>query len=70
MRTVVEIEGALLEAAQRELGTSTAKETVQAALAEIAERGRRRDAFEFWRTEGSPDLLDPQITKHESPGQD
>ncbi|MGW2220479.1 hypothetical protein ACWCSD_36315 [Nonomuraea sp. NPDC001684] len=28
------------------------------------ERAGAIEAFEFWRTEGSPDLLDQEITRH------
>ncbi|MER6003068.1 type II toxin-antitoxin system VapB family antitoxin [Nonomuraea angiospora] len=64
MRTVIDIDKELLEVAQHELGTSTMKETVNAALAEIAERAKRREAFEYWRTRDYSDLLDPEIMKH------
>ncbi|MBB5777162.1 type II toxin-antitoxin system VapB family antitoxin [Nonomuraea angiospora] len=64
MRTVIDIDKELLEVAQHELGTSTMKETVNAALEEIAERAKRREAFEYWRTRDNSDLLDPEIMKH------
>ncbi|MGA5756733.1 type II toxin-antitoxin system VapB family antitoxin [Nonomuraea bangladeshensis] len=64
MRTVIDIDKELLEAAQHELGTSTITETVNAALQEIAGRAGRREAFEFWRTRNSEDLLNPEIMKH------
>lgn len=68
MRTVIDIDKDLLEAAQQRLGTSTMKETVHAALQATIDRETERasaiEAFEFWRTEGSPDLLDPEIMKH------
>ncbi|MGI5284081.1 type II toxin-antitoxin system VapB family antitoxin [Nonomuraea polychroma] len=64
MRTVIDINKELLEAAQQELGTSTMKETVNAALEEIAERAKRREAFEYWRTRDNTDLLDQEIMKH------
>ncbi|WP_262496038.1 hypothetical protein [Nonomuraea sp. SYSU D8015] len=40
------------------------KETVNVALQEIAERAKRREAFEYWRTQDNTDLLDPEIMKH------
>lgn len=64
MRTVIDIDKGTLELAQHELGTSTMKETVNAALREVAERARRREAFEYWRTRDNSDLLDPEIMKH------
>ncbi|WP_156325734.1 type II toxin-antitoxin system VapB family antitoxin [Nonomuraea sp. SBT364] len=50
--------------AQEELGTGTMKETVHAALTEVAERARRREAFEYWTSRDNTDLLDPEIMKH------
>ncbi|GGT24030.1 type II toxin-antitoxin system VapB family antitoxin [Nonomuraea spiralis] len=64
MRTVVDIDKRLLELAQRELGTSTMKDTVNAALEEIAERARRREAFEYWRTRDNTDLLGQERPNH------
>ncbi|MER6577996.1 type II toxin-antitoxin system VapB family antitoxin [Nonomuraea sp. NPDC001023] len=64
MRTVIDIDTGLLELAQHELGTSTLKETVNAALSEVAARGKRREAFEYWRTRDNTHLLDPWIMKH------
>ncbi|MER7362065.1 type II toxin-antitoxin system VapB family antitoxin [Nonomuraea wenchangensis] len=68
MRTVIDIDKELLEAAQRELGTATMTETVHAALRAIVDRGAAKagaiEAFEFWRTRNSEDLLNPEIMKH------
>ncbi|MEV0202489.1 type II toxin-antitoxin system VapB family antitoxin [Nonomuraea sp. NPDC050691] len=68
MRTVIDIDKELLEAAQRRLGAATMKETVHAALRSVLERDEERasaiEAFEFWRSEGSPDLLDPEMMKN------
>ncbi|MEU5868333.1 MULTISPECIES: type II toxin-antitoxin system VapB family antitoxin [unclassified Nonomuraea] len=64
MRTVIDIDKRLLELAQHELGTSTMKETVNAALEEVAQRAKRREAFEYWRTRDNTDLLDPELLKH------
>lgn len=63
MRTVIDIDKELLETAQHELGTSTMKETVNEALREVAERAKRREAFEYWTSRDNTDLLDPEITK-------
>ncbi|QYC38602.1 hypothetical protein Nocox_04875 [Nonomuraea coxensis DSM 45129] len=63
MRTVIDIDKELLEAAQHELGTSTMKETVNAALQEIAGRAKRREAFEYWCSRDNTDLLDPEFMK-------
>jgi Arc/MetJ family transcription regulator len=68
MRTVIDIDKELLDGAQERLGTPTMRETVHAALRAVVDRDAERAgasrAFEFWRMEGSPDLLDPEITKH------
>ncbi|GGO74225.1 type II toxin-antitoxin system VapB family antitoxin [Nonomuraea cavernae] len=64
MRTVIDIDTELLEAAQAELGTKNMKETVRAALAEVAGRAKRREAFEYWTTRDNTELLDPEILKH------
>ncbi|MGW0802011.1 type II toxin-antitoxin system VapB family antitoxin [Nonomuraea sp. NPDC002799] len=68
MRTVIDIDKELLLAAQRKLGAATLKETVHAALQAVLDRDEEKasaiEAFEFWRTEGSPDLLDPEVMKH------
>ncbi|MER6513028.1 type II toxin-antitoxin system VapB family antitoxin [Nonomuraea sp. NPDC001636] len=68
MRTVIDIDTELLETAQARLGSPTVKETVRAALQAVVDRGREWagavEAFEFWRTEGSPDLPDPEIRQH------
>jgi Arc/MetJ family transcription regulator len=68
MRTVIDIDQELLEAARLKLGTPTTRETVHAALRAVVDRDAERAgairAFAFWRTEGSLDLLDPEITKH------
>lgn len=44
-RTTVEIDENDLEAAQRELGTSTMKDTINAALRAVAQRGARTQSL-------------------------
>jgi Arc/MetJ family transcription regulator len=63
MRTVIDIDKELLQVAQEELGTSNMKETVHVALTEVAERARRREAFEYWTSRDNTDLLDPDLMK-------
>jgi Arc/MetJ family transcription regulator len=63
-KRLVEIDDETLNAAARELGTTTNKDTVNAALAYAAQRGARAaaqvsSAFDFW---GS-DVADPEIRK-------
>jgi len=60
-RTTIEIDDAALAAAARELGTTTKVDTVNAALAFVAERRRRAEAFENPAIWGSPHLADPDV---------
>ncbi|MEU4083273.1 hypothetical protein [Streptomyces aureus] len=45
-KTTVDVDPELLEAAKARLGTSTIKDTINAALREIAERGAREEAID------------------------
>ena len=67
MRTVIDIDKELLQAVQDRLGTGNMRETVHTALRSVLARDEERasaiESFEFWRTEGSPDLLDPEVMK-------
>lgn len=56
MRTTLDIERELLEKAQRLLGASTYRETVERALGEVVERGEIRGVLE--RIEGSDVIWD------------
>lgn len=60
-RTVIDINDELLARAARELGSKTKDETVNAALAFVAERRRRADIYADPLTWGSPDLADPEV---------
>ncbi len=60
-RTTIDLDDDVLAAAARELGTGSKVETVNAALAFVAERRRRSEAFEDPLIWGSPDLADPEI---------
>jgi len=68
MRTVIDIDTELLKAVQERLGTTGMTETVHKALLSVlareSETASAIEAFEFWRTEGSPDLLDPDVMNH------
>lgn len=64
MKTQIDLDDELLEAAAKELGTSTKKDTVHAALAYAAQRGTRasrriNNAFDFW----GQDIADPEVMK-------
>ncbi len=46
MRTVIDLDEDLLNRARRELGTTTKKETIHAALRLVAERAARLEAIQ------------------------
>lgn len=60
-RTTIDIDDEQLAAAARELGTSTKVETVNAALAYVAQRRRRAAAFDDPLIWGTADLADPEV---------
>lgn len=60
-RTTIDIDDEVLDAAARELGTSSKVETVNAALAFVAQRRRRSEAFDDPLIWGSPDLADDGV---------
>lgn len=60
-RTTIDLDEDLLAAAARELGTSSKVDTVNAALAFMAARRRRAEAFDDPLIWGSPDLADPAV---------
>jgi Arc/MetJ family transcription regulator len=62
MRTIIDVDDALLDAAQSELGTATKKDTVNAALRYVAERNARSRAVlddPFFL--GGSDLTDAEV---------
>ena len=48
-KTLIDVDDAALREAQAALGTSTKKDTVNAALRDVAARARRRAAIDAWR---------------------
>jgi Arc/MetJ family transcription regulator len=60
-RTTIDIDDAVLDSAARELGTSNKVDTVNAALAFVANRRRLAQAFQDPNMWGSPDLADPDV---------
>ena len=60
-RTTIDLDDDKLAAAARELGTSSKIDTVNAALAFVAERRKRSEAFADPLIWGSPDLTDPDV---------
>jgi Arc/MetJ family transcription regulator len=60
-RTTIDIDDEKLAEAARELGTSSKVETVNAALAYVADRRRRAAAFDDPLIWGTPDLADPEF---------
>jgi Arc/MetJ family transcription regulator len=62
MRTIIDVDDALLDAAQSELGTATKKDTVNEALRYVAERNARSRAVlddPFFL--GGSDLTDVEV---------
>ena len=69
MKTVIDIDDALLEKAARELGTSTKKDTVNAALAFVAQHEERirlldEPGLTIEQKYGvGPDIGDPEVMR-------
>lgn len=65
MKTMIDIDEAALEAAARELGTTTKKDTVNAALQFVADRPKRiaRALNVPLRYGAGSDIYDPEIMK-------
>jgi len=65
MKTMIDIDDAALALAARELGTTTKKDTVNAALAFVADRRRRIDALldDPYAFGTGPDITDPEIMR-------
>ena len=62
MRTIIDVDDALLEAAQAELGTATKKDTVNEALRYVAERNARaREILDDPFFLGGSDLTDAEV---------
>jgi Arc/MetJ family transcription regulator len=62
-KTLIEIDEQYLAAAQRELGTTTKKDTVNAALREVAALAARRRDLHRLTTRGLPDLEDEEVMR-------
>jgi Arc/MetJ family transcription regulator len=60
-RTTIDIDDDKLEAAARELGTTSKVDTVNAALAFVAGRRKRAEAFDDSLIWGTEDLADPKV---------
>jgi Arc/MetJ family transcription regulator len=64
VRTIIDIDDTLLEAAQAELGTATKKDTVNEALRYVAERSARALAvLDDPYLLGGSDLTDPEVMR-------
>jgi Arc/MetJ family transcription regulator len=64
VRTIIDVDDELLDAAQAELGTATKKDTVNEALRYVAERKARSRALlddPFFL--GGSDLADPEVMR-------
>ncbi len=62
-RTLIDVDDSRLAAAARVLGTTTKKDTVNAALAEVAATAARRRDLERLCANGLPDLADPDVMR-------
>jgi Arc/MetJ family transcription regulator len=60
-RTTIDLDDEALDAAARELGTTNKVDTVNAALAFVANRRRLARSFDDPLIWGSPDLADPEL---------
>ena len=60
-KTVVDLDDELLAEAARMLGTTTKKDTVNRALAELVQRRRRQDLVTWLGSDPLPDLRDPEV---------
>jgi Bacterial antitoxin of type II TA system, VapB len=65
MKTMIDIDEEALAAAARELGTTTKKDTVNAALVFVAERQKRIDALfnNPFRFGAGPDITNAEVMK-------
>jgi Arc/MetJ family transcription regulator len=61
VRTTIDLDEEMLAAAGRELGTTSKVETVNAALAFVANRSKLAEAFTDPLIWGTPDLAKPEI---------
>lgn len=66
MKTVIDLDDEVLALAAKELGTTTKKDTVNAALAFVAQRRRRIDALldDPYALGAGPDIDDPDVMAH------
>jgi Arc/MetJ family transcription regulator len=62
-KTLIDIDDTLLAKAAEALGTTTKKDTVNAALARVARIAATEDLIAFARAGGFDDLLDPELMK-------
>jgi Arc/MetJ family transcription regulator len=62
-KTLIEIDEQYLAAAQRELGTSTKKDTVNAALREVTALAARRRDLQRLTSHSLPDLEDEDVMR-------
>jgi Arc/MetJ family transcription regulator len=60
-KTLIEIDDEYLAAAQQALGTATKKDTVNAALREVAALAARRRDLQRLTSRGLPDLEDQDV---------
>ena len=60
-KTVIDLDDALLAEAADLLGTTTKKDTVNRALAELIRNRRREELIDWLESDPLPDLRDPLV---------
>ena len=60
-KTVIDLDDGLLAEAADLLGTTTKKDTVNRALAELIKNRRREELIDWLGSDPLPDLRDPQV---------
>lgn len=65
MKTMIDLDDDALESAAKELGTATKKDTVNAALAFVANRRRRIEELldDPYALGVGPDIADPEVMR-------
>jgi Arc/MetJ family transcription regulator len=63
-KRLIDVDDNLIQQAKAYFGTETLKDTVNAALGEIAARKSRQDELAWWRTDPLPDLRNPEVMKN------
>lgn len=60
-RTMIDLDDEAVAAAQRVLGTTTKRDTVNSALRRVAAETAAVEEFDWWATDPLPDLRDSSV---------